>query len=84
MSLLSKLIGRKKKNTHIVWGIRAPESVKKTWLRLAVLMRVPANRLILFVLQDWARQNAEVLTEDEARNKLADIISEMYLQNGFL
>lgn len=48
---------------------------------LAAMMRVPTNRLILFVLQDWVRQNSEILLDRQARDKLADHITKLYLDN---
>jgi len=81
MGILHKLIRRKIQNKSIIWGIRVPKSAKMRWLMLAALMRVPTNRLILFVLQDWIKQNSETLLDNQARNQLADRISEAYLNN---
>ena len=81
MGILHKLIRRKIQNKSIIWGIRVPKSAKMRWLMLAALMRVPTNRLILFVLQDWVKQNSETLVDNQARNQLADRISEAYLNN---
>jgi len=64
-----------------VWGIRVPEKVKMRWLMLAAIMRVPTNRLILFVLNDWVQQNADSLTDEVARNRLANRITELYLND---
>ena len=80
MNILHRLITHKKQDKSIIWGIRVPEKVKTRWLVLAGLMRVPCNRLILFVLQDWARQNADTLLDREARGRLADRITEGYLK----
>jgi len=49
---------------------------------VAALMRVPTNRLILFVLQDWVRQNSELLLDRQARNQLADRITDAYLKRS--
>lgn len=80
MGIIHKLFAHKKQDKSIIWGIRAPKKVKMRWLFLSALMRVPTNRLILFILSDWARQNAETLLNDEARNRLADKITQAYLK----
>jgi hypothetical protein len=48
---------------------------------LAALMRVPTNRLILFVLHDWVRQNNEVLLDRQARDASAEHITKLYIDN---
>jgi len=83
MSILHRLIKRKKQDKQIIWGIRVPEKVKIGWLILAAIMRVPCNRLVLFILQDWLRQNADMLLDDQVRNRLADRITESYLNKSF-
>ncbi len=80
MSVFNRLIRRKIQDKSIIWGIRTPEKVKMKWLMLAALMRVPTNRLILFILSDWAKANGHILLNDEARNRLADTITEAYLK----
>lgn len=80
MDIIHRLITHKKQDESIIWGIRVPEKAKMRWLMLAALMRIPTNRLILFVLQDWAKANADILLNDEARNQLADRITEAYLK----
>jgi hypothetical protein len=50
-----KLFRRKKK--YKVWGIRVPPEIQERWTSLAEMMRVPTNRLVMFVLKDWTRQN---------------------------
>ena len=79
--IFDKLIRRKPQDKSIIWGIRVPKKVKMRWLMLAAFMRVPTNRLILFILQDWARQNAETLLDVQTRNQLADKITEAYLSD---
>jgi len=82
MSILDRLIKRKtRRDKSIIWGIRAPKSVKTRWLMLAALMRVPTNRLILFVLHYWVRQNNEVLLDRQARDALAEHITKLYIDN---
>lgn len=81
MSIFDRLVRRKTQDKSIIWGIRAPKGVKMRWLMLAALMRVPCNRLILFVLQDWVRQNAELLSDRQARDKLANHITNLYIDN---
>ena len=81
MSILNRLIRRKTKDKSIIWGIRTPRSVKIRWSILAAWLRVPTNRLILWVLQDWAKQHADILLDSEARNRLADKINKAYLTN---
>ncbi len=80
MRVIDKLFTHKRQDESIIWGIRVPENVKTRWLMLATLMRIPTNRLILFVLQDWARQNTDTLLDREARSRLADTITEAYLK----
>ncbi len=46
---------------------------------MSSIMRVPCNRLILYILTDWAQANADILRDDRARNRLADKITELYL-----
>jgi hypothetical protein len=79
MDIIHRLITHKKAIKTTVWGIRVPEKVKMRWSMLAAIMRVPTNRLILFVLQDWTRQNADILLDNQTRNKLADYITRLYL-----
>ena len=80
MRVIDKLFVHKRQEKQVVWGIRVSENVKSRWLMLAALMRVPCNRLILFVLNDWVQQNAETLLDREARNQLANRITELYLK----
>ena len=82
MNILSRLLLRNKPVENIVWGIRVPKNVKMQWSMLATIMRIPTNRLIMYVLQDWIRQNAETLKDREARNQLADRISELYTKEN--
>ncbi|MBA7597493.1 hypothetical protein ES703_04496 [subsurface metagenome] len=79
MNILRRLIKQKEQENQIVWGIRVPRKVKIQWQILAAMMRVPTNRLILYVLQDWVQQNADVLTDDVSRNRLAQRITELHL-----
>ncbi len=69
----------KQRDKQIIWGIRVPEKVKMRWLFMSSIMRVPCNRLILYILTDWAQANADILRDDRARNRLADKITELYL-----
>lgn len=82
MGILNRLITHKKAVETTVWGIRVPKKVKMRWFMLAAVMRVPCNRLIVYVLQDWLRQNADMLVDDKARNQLADRIAESYLKGN--
>jgi hypothetical protein len=84
MSIVDRLIKRITRGKSIIWGLRVPKGVKERWFKMAGLMGIPTNRLVLFVLKDWAQQNSEQLIDDAARNKLADRIADMYLKNGFL
>jgi len=84
MDIIHRLITHKKAIKTTVWGIRVPEKVKMRWLMLSAIMRVPCNRLILFILSDWARQNADILLDDQARNQLADKITKAYLKNNLV
>ena len=79
--MLRRLFKHKEQKKNIIWGIRAPRSVKTRWTLLSLVMRVPANRLVTYVLQDWVQQNADILLNDEARNKLAEHITQLYLDN---
>ncbi len=79
LDMLRKIFRHKQRDKRVVWGIRAPEAVRNRWTLLSILMRVPVNRLVLFVLQDWAKANADILLDDQARNRLADKITEIYL-----
>ena len=81
MGILDRLISHKKAVTTTVWGIRVLKKIKMRWLILAAIMRVPTNRLILFVLRDWAKANADILLNKEARDRLAEHISQLYLQD---
>ena len=81
MSVLSKLIRRLTRPKSIVWGLRVPKTTKEKWCSLSDLMRIPTNRLILYVLNDWAQKNGELLLDDEARNKLARRIVDAHLRN---
>ena len=79
MNILRRLIKQKGQEEQIVWGIRVSRKVKIQWQILAAMMRVPTNRLILYVLQDWIQRNADVLTDDVCRNRLAQRITELHL-----
>jgi len=79
MNILRRLIKQKEQEKQIVWGIRVSRKVKNQWQILAAIMRVPTNRLILYVLQDWVQQNADVLTDEASRNRLAQKITELHL-----
>ena len=71
INILNKLIQLITKRKAVVWGIRVPQSAKKKWQWMATLMGVPANRLVLYVLNDWVQQNAALLMDREARSELA-------------
>ena len=81
MGILDRIISHKEPIKTMVWGIRVPKKVKIRWLILSAVLRVPTNRLIMFILNDWVRQNTEMLVDDKARNQLADKITELYLKN---
>ena len=81
MNILRRLIKRKEQEKQIVWGIRVSRKVKSQWQMLAAIMRVPTNRLILYVLTDWVQQNANVLTDEVDRNRLAQRITELHLNS---
>ena len=84
MGILDRLITHKKVVKTTVWGIRVPEKVKVRRLMLSAIMRVPCNRLILFILSDWAKANADILLNEQARNRLADKITKAYLKNNLV
>jgi len=73
-----KLFRRKKK--YRVWGIRVPLEIQKRWTFLAEVMRIPTNRLVMFVLKDWTRQNGQKLLDRTTRISLADSITRAYLK----
>jgi hypothetical protein len=79
MNILRRLIKQKEEEKQIVWGIRVPQKAKMQWCMLAAILRVPTNRLILYVLQDWVQQNNNVLTDEVRRNRLAQKITESHL-----
>lgn len=81
ISALKRFIRRKTPVKTVIWGVRVPEKVKIRWLMLAAIMRVPTNRLVTYALQDWVQQNADNLTDEVARNRLADYITQLYLSN---
>ena len=68
-----------KSSTYKVWGIRAPDSVKDRWISLSLVLGVPCNRLILFILKEWLILNGEKLKSEEIRGQLANRINEAYL-----
>jgi len=80
MGILDVLMRRKTQDVSIVWGIRTTRKTALRWKLLAAVMRVPTNRLVLYVLQDWMARNAEVLQNEEARNRLADKITDSYVR----
>ena len=82
MNILNRLIRNRKPVETIIWGIRVPEKVKERWSMLASIMRVPTNRMIMYVLNDRVQQNADTLKDREARNQIADRVSECYLKNS--
>ena len=80
MTLIDKLFTHKRQEKQVIWGIRVPKNVKSRWQILATFMRVPTNRLILFILNNWVQQNAKILVNREDRNQLADKIIEVYFK----
>ena len=81
MDIIHRLFRQKEPTKTEVWGIRAPKNIKARWLMLSAIMRIPRNRLVLFALGDWARANADVLLDKQERNRLADRITELYLND---
>jgi len=80
MGILDMLMKRKTQDVSIVWGIRSTRKTTLRWKLLAAVMRVPTNRLVLYALQDWMERNAVVLQNEEARNRLADKITDSYVR----
>ena len=80
MTILDTLMRRKVQDPSEIWGIRCTRKTRLRWKLLAALMRVPTNRLVLYALEDWLQKNSEVLQSDEARNRLADKITDLYLK----
>lgn len=81
LSVLKRLTRHNKSPKTTIWGVRVPENTKIRWRMLATVMRVPVNRLVTYVLRDWIQKNADTLLSDESRNKLADRITQAYLNN---
>ena len=81
MNILNRLIRRITRGKSIIWGLRVSKGVKERWQWLARLMGIPANRLVLYVLQDWAWQNRELIADRQARNALAGRITDAFLNN---
>lgn len=63
-----------KETGEIVWGIRVPTMLKRNWMSLAGIIRVPANRLVAFVLEDWFKKNVAIFREKEGRYALSQLI----------
>ena len=82
MGILDRIIRHKEPIKTTVWGIRVPKKVKIRWLILSAVLRVPTNRLVAFALTDWLKTNADMLVDDQARNQLADRITELYLKGN--
>jgi hypothetical protein len=74
---------KKERSQSIVWGLRMPIEVRSRWKVISGLMGVPCNRLILFILKDWANKNQNLLLSEELRARLASIINKAYI-NGRL
>ena len=66
---------------NIVWGIRIPKEIKNRWLLLSIITRLPVNRLVAYALQDWLTKYSRILTDESSRNRLAEHITQLYLQN---
>ena len=79
MNILDRLIKHRKPVQTIIWGIRVPKNIKEQWQLLAAIMRIPANRLVMYVLADWVRQNEGVLRDNQAREQLGERINRSYL-----
>jgi hypothetical protein len=75
MTIIDKLFAHKIQQKQVIWGIRVPKKVKTQWQMLAAIMRIPANRLITYVLNDWVQNNADSLRDSVARNQLAERIN---------
>ena len=82
MGILDRIIRHKEPIKTTVGGIRVPKKVKIRWLILSAVLRVPTNRLITFALNDWLKTNADMLLDDQARNQLADRITELYFKGN--
>ena len=65
-----------------VWGIRSPDSIRMRWISISRILGVPCNRLILFILKDWAIRNREVLLDEDGRKELSSRITKYYLTGG--
>jgi len=81
MSIINTLFKKKRPIETTVWGIRVPRGVKTQWQMLSAIMRVPCNRLILFVLDDWAKANTESIVNKEARDRLSERIARVQLNS---
>jgi hypothetical protein len=71
---------KKKKSKTVIWGIRVPMAVRNRWKIIAELMGIPSNRLVHFILNEWANNNQNLLLDEQLRARLASIINKAYLE----
>ncbi|MFC1942262.1 hypothetical protein ACFLWU_03485 [Chloroflexota bacterium] len=71
---------KKKKAESIIWGLRVPLVVRDRWQTIAGIMGVPTNRLVNFILTDWARKNQNTLLDETLRARLTSRINKTYLE----
>ena len=74
---------KKKRKKTIIWGIRVPPAVHNSWWIMAGLMGVPCNRLVYFVLGDWAKHNQKLLRDEKLRARLASAVNRAYFEGRF-
>lgn len=75
---------KKEKNKSIVWGLRMPIAVRSRWQIIAGLIGIPCNRLVLFILKDWANKNQNLLLDETLRARLASMINKAYIDGRLM
>jgi len=71
-----------KETGEIVWGIRVPTMLKRNWMSLAGIIRVPVSWPVLFVLDDWLKTNAAVFKSEKGRQALSQLILQQNQSDG--
>jgi hypothetical protein len=64
---------------EIVWGVRAPDLLKRRYLISAVVLGIPAKRLVVGVLERWHEENVGRIGNPSEKARL---IAELNLTGG--
>jgi hypothetical protein len=64
----------------VIWGVRINSVWKRRWQNLALILGVPAGRLITYVLLQWIENNPGILRDAATRRKLGQLLEQQDLE----